>query len=289
MAALLARGRGRPTRAPGAKCVLGSECAGPGVGGVGCVVPVACRADRVASVPHGLECPVHGTSVHRPVNPAGQPVAVARLGRGACPSSDGGEPAECVGSRGRTALSDLDRLADAALALDVLTLRIDQAVRAIQDRYGLEKAAALLVALREGFAASGFGAEDLARASVAAEMDINALLGDWLGATAMPGFPSLDRRGVPDPRCGRRQAELPSAARHTQQRADAWPGPADVCHQAGVGALGELRPDPDRRQLGSPHRGGPGLPPEAVWVRTYLSRNRAEMRLPVASVDRRSR
>lgn len=184
-----------------------------------------------------------------------------------------------------TALADLDGLTDAALALDVLTLRIDQAARAIQDRYGLEKAAALLVALQDGFTGTGFGAEDLARTSAEAEMDIHALLGDWLGATTMPGFraSAVEAFRIRDTDDGEPRYQVLLDIRNSEPA----PGLVRLTYAGKPGAGPWVNSDPIPIVGDSTVHIGEILaqPPEAVWVRTYLSRNRAEMRLPVASVD----
>ena len=186
---------------------------------------------------------------------------------------------------GETALADLDGLADAALAQDVLALRIDHAVRAIQDRYGLEKAAALLVALRERLSSTGYSAEDLAQASVEAEMDIHALLGDWLGATAMPGFRASAVKAfrIPDADDGKPRYQVLLDIRNSEPT----PGLVRLTYAGKPRAGRWVNSDPIPIAGDSSVHIGQFLaqPPEAVWVRTYLSRNRAEMRLPVASFD----
>ena len=181
----------------------------------------------------------------------------------------------------RTALADLDGLADAALARDVLAVRIDQAVRAIQDRYGLEKSAALLVALKDGFATTGFGTEDLARTSVAVDMDIHGLLGDWLGATAMPGFraSTVDAFRIEDAADGKPRYQVLLDIRNSEPA----PGMVRLTYASKPGSGPWVNSDPIPIAGDSAVRIGEILagPPEAVWVRTYLSRNRSEMRLPV--------
>lgn len=185
----------------------------------------------------------------------------------------------------RTALADLDGLGDAALAQDVLALRIDQAARAIQDRYGLEKVAALLVALQAGFAATGFTAEDLARSSVEAEMDIHALLGDWLGATTMPGFraSTVETFRIRDADDGQPRYQVLLDIRNSEPT----PGLVRLTYASRPGSGRWVNSDPIPIAGESTVHIGEVLaqPAEAVWVRSYLSRNRAEMRLPIASVD----
>ena len=188
----------------------------------------------------------------------------------------------------KTALADLDQLADAALAMDVLTLRIDQAARAIQDRHGLEKAAALLVALRNGFATTAFGAEDLARTSVEAGMDIRALLGDWLGATTMPGFraSAVDAFRIHDTVGGEPRYQVLVDIRNSEPT----PGLVLLTYANRPGSGRWVTSDPIPIAGDSAVHIGEVLaqPPEAVWVRTYLSRNRAEMNLPAPSLDAES-
>ena len=185
----------------------------------------------------------------------------------------------------RTALAEVDGLADAALALDVLTLRIGHAVRAIQDRYGLEKAAALLVALKAGFATTGFSAEDLAQASREADMDIDALLGDWLGATTMPGFraSAVEAFRIRDTVDGEPRYQVLLDIRNSEPT----PGLVRLTYASQPGSGRWVNSDPIPIAGDSAVRIGDVLdtPPEAVWVRTYLSRNRAEMALRVGSVD----
>ena len=184
-----------------------------------------------------------------------------------------------------TALAELDGLGNAALALDVLTLRIDHAVRAIQDRYGLEKAAALLVALKERFAVTGFSAEDLARASREIDMDIHALLGDWLGATTMSGFRAsvVEAFRIHDTDEGEPRYQVLLDVRNSEST----PGLVRLTYASEPGSGRWVSSDPIPIPGDSAVHIGEVLaqPPEAVWVRTYLSRNRTEMALRVGSVD----
>ena len=183
----------------------------------------------------------------------------------------------------KTALADLGDLGDPGLAMDVLTLRIDHAAGTIQDRYGLDKAASLLVELRDRFAGTGFSAEDVASASAGTGMDIEALLGDWLTATTMPGFRAsgVEAFRIHDGSDGKPRFQVlvdvrnsepaPGLIRLTYQ----WSGRpwanSDLIPVAGNSAvqIGEILEQA----------------PEEVWIRTYLSRNRTEMNLPVGSVD----
>lgn len=184
-----------------------------------------------------------------------------------------------------TPLAGLADLADPALAMDVLTLRIDRAARAIQDRYGLEKAAAVLVALRERLGDRGFGASDLAAASADVDVDLEALLGDWLDATAMPGYrvSTVEAYRVQDADDGRPRYQVLLHVRNSEST----PGLIRLTYATPSGSGPWVNSDPIPIAGDSAVQIGEVLPqaPETLWIRMYLSRNRAEMNVPVGSVD----
>ena len=185
----------------------------------------------------------------------------------------------------KTALADLDGLEDAGLAMDVLTLRVEEAARALQDRYGLEAAASALVELRKRFAGRGFSAADLAATSAEMGMDIEALLGDWLGATAMPGYRVSDVEAfrIPDNDDGEPRYQVLVDLRNSEPT----PGLIRLTYATDAGRRRLGHSDPIPVGGNSAVRIGEVLQqaPESVWIRTYLSRNRAEIHVPVASVD----
>ena len=185
----------------------------------------------------------------------------------------------------RTALADLADLPDPALAMDVLTLRIDHAARAIQDRYGLEKVAATLVELRRRFGDTGFSASDLAATSADMGMDLEALLGDWLGATAMPGYrvSTVEAFRIEDADDGEPRYQVLLHIRNSEPT----PGLVRLTYATPRGSGPWVNSEPIPIAGDSAVQIGEVLaqPPEALWVHTYLSRNRAEMRVPVGSVD----
>ncbi len=183
----------------------------------------------------------------------------------------------------KTALADLGDLGDPGLAMDVLTLRIDHAAGTIQDRYGLDKAASLLVELRDRFAGTGFSAEDVASASAGTGMDIEALLGDWLTATTMPGFRASGAEAfrIHDGSDGKPRFQVLVDVRNSEPA----PGLIRLTYQLSGRPWANSDPIPiagnSAVQIGEILEQAP----EEVWIRTYLSRNRTEMNLPVGSVD----
>ena len=202
--------------------------------------------DRVAPVRVGLERPVHRTPVHRPVDTAGQPVAVARLGWGPSPGSHGCEPAGGVGSGGKNGTRG-SRRAGGRGARPGCPHTPDRPC-------GPGDPGSLRLGEGRGFAGRVEGRFrnhrfQCGRSRPSQPRDRHGhrrLAGRLAGRHDHARLSSLGRRSVQDPRHGRRRTALPGAARHTQQRANAWPGPADLCQPAGIRALGELRPDPDR-------------------------------------------
>ena len=187
----------------------------------------------------------------------------------------------------RTALADLDGL-DAGLAMEVLGMRVERAVAAIRDRYGLDKAAAMLVELRRRSAGLHVTVDDFRQASVEADMDIDALLGDWLHATEMPGFhasrPEVFRISDSDDGSPRYQVLVDI------RNSEPVPGLVRLTSLtpiAGIPYPRWVNSDPIPIGANAAVRVGQvvtGLP-EAVWLRTYLSRNRADVYLPVGNVD----
>ena len=146
----------------------------------------------------------------------------------------------------------------------------------------------MLVALENGFAATGFSAEDLARTSRATDMDINALLGDWLGATTMPGFrtSAVEAFRIEDTVDGEPRYQGLLDVRNSEPT----PGLVRLTYASEPGSGPWVNSDPIPIAGNSAVHIGEVLaqPPAAVWVRTYLSRNRAEIALPVGSLDAES-
>ena len=187
----------------------------------------------------------------------------------------------------RTALANLGDIADAGLAMDVLALRIDQAANTIRDRYGLDKVAAMLVELRRRSGMT-FSADHFRQVSAEAGMDLDALLGDWLNATDMPGFRASTAEVF-------RIRDNDDGEPRYQVLVDVWngepvPGLIRLTYVGSLAGIPNARrenSDPVPVAAGSAVRIGQILDqlPDALWLRTYLSRNRADLHLPVPAVD----
>ncbi len=97
-------------------------------------------------------------------------------------------------------LASLDVETDPGLALMVLTLKGEALAEALLDGLGREKAALLLSLLLENHRGAHYGYRDVLKTAAEIGIDLEALLGDWLHATALPGF-------IPSPVASRRVAD----------------------------------------------------------------------------------
>ena len=97
-------------------------------------------------------------------------------------------------------LASLDVETDPGLALMVLTLKGEALAEALLDGLGREKAALLLSQLLENHRGAHYGYRDVLKTAAEIGIDMEALLGDWLHATALPGF-------IPSPVASRRVAD----------------------------------------------------------------------------------
>ena len=99
-------------------------------------------------------------------------------------------------------LADLDPAQDAEQALKVLWLKAPEIAQAMLDGLGRERAGALLAELRRRHVGGNFTAQDFTAAAAALGIDLDALLGDWLHDSALPGFLAsplrIDRLGDDD-------------------------------------------------------------------------------------------
>lgn len=184
----------------------------------------------------------------------------------------------------RVALADVAGLADGGLAMDVLALRVAQTAKIIVDRYGSDQVADFLAALRRQDPGTGILAQDLSRAGAEVGMDLDGLLGDWLNATDMPAFRAspveVFRVGDDDDGTPRYQTlvkvrndrSVPGLVRFTTiggsnrvwSSSDPFPVPGESAIEVGL-----ISPDP----------------PEAIWLRPYLSLNRADQQLAAPQAD----
>ncbi|MYA17739.1 MAG: hypothetical protein F4Z28_13745 [Gammaproteobacteria bacterium] len=189
----------------------------------------------------------------------------------------------------RVALTDVADLEDGGLAMDVLALRVGETAKIITDRYGYDRVADLLAALRRRSPGAGILAQDLSRAGVEAGMDLDRLLGDWLNATDMPAFRASpveafrigdDEDGTPRYQAlvkVRNDRPVPGLVRFTAvgrreasdnrvwSSSDPFPVPGESAIEVGLVTSDPL---------------------EVLWLRSYLSLNRAEQRLAVPPVDK---
>ncbi|MDE0422864.1 MAG: hypothetical protein OXK76_18510 [Gammaproteobacteria bacterium] len=188
----------------------------------------------------------------------------------------------------RVALTEVADLEDGGLAMDVLALRVGETAKIITDRYGSEGVADLLAALRRRSPGAGIVAQDLSRAGVEAGMDLDGLLGDWLNATAMPAFRASpveafriadDDDGTPRYQAlvnVRNEEPVPGLVRFTAvsrntasdnrvwSSSDPFPVPGESAIEVGLITSSPLH---------------------ELWLRSYLSLNRADQRLGVPQVD----
>ena len=188
----------------------------------------------------------------------------------------------------RVALTDVADLEDGGLAMDVLALRVGETAKIITDRYGSDRVADLLATLRRWNPGAGILAQDLSRAGAEAGMDLDGLLGDWLNGTDMPAFRAspveafrIDDDDDATPRYQalvkvRNDRPVPGLVRFTAvsrrtasdnrvwSSSDPFPVPGESAIEVGL-----ITSDP----------------PEVLWLRPYLSLNRADQRLAVPQLD----
>ena len=87
-----------------------------------------------------------------------------------------------------TSLVELPRHGAAKLAEDAMLLRASSVAQAMYDGLGRAGAGAVLAELRRRFAGRTFDADDLASTALGVGADLEALLGDWLGDSGLPGY-----------------------------------------------------------------------------------------------------
>ncbi|MCY4012109.1 MAG: hypothetical protein OXG82_05265 [Gammaproteobacteria bacterium] len=87
-----------------------------------------------------------------------------------------------------TSLAELERHHAARLAEDAMLLRASSVAQAMYDGLGRAGAGAVLAELRRRFAGRTFDADDLASTALGVGADLEALLGDWLGDSGLPGY-----------------------------------------------------------------------------------------------------
>lgn len=190
-------------------------------------------------------------------------------------------------------LADLEPNDNPRQSLNVLALKSRAIARSILDGFGREKTAALLAELLSRFRGSNFDSRDLLQVSAELDIDLDALLGDWLHESALPGFLTspvrVDRLTDDDMGNPRYQTRL-----HLRND-EPTPG------------LVRLRYTTQRKRAGGQQRlwektrplrvGGhqsievgvlSSAPPIEMWLQPYLALNRHAVQLVLPKIDTQS-
>ena len=187
-----------------------------------------------------------------------------------------------------TSLATLDPGDEGHEALNVLSLKAPAVAKSIIDGLGRDATAAFLAELRRRYAGSNFTAADFKAVAADTGADLDSLLGDWLGAAALPGFLASEARVVrlADGERGEPRYQVRAHVRNDE------PTP-------GLVRFGTVPAKDDAPRVWSdPVRVGGnaavevglvvGTPPAEVWVSPYLSLNRRDIRLEVPEFDVKS-
>ena len=178
-------------------------------------------------------------------------------------------------------LITLDPAEDGLGALDVLSLKAPAVAKSMVDGLGRESVARFLAELRQRYAGSNFTVGDFNAVAADTGLDIDALLGDWLGDAQLPGFvasaPEVTRleddeggepryqvrvhlyNGEPTPGLVRLRV-----ASESEQPIQSWSDPIPVGGETAV-EIGLVA----------------ATPPGQVWISPYLSLNRNDFRVEV--------
>ena len=156
-----------------------------------------------------------------------------------------------------------------------LALKASALATAIFDAYGREKAAALLAELRRRHAGGNFTAAELESAASSLGMPLRPLLGDWLRATALPGFLASEAQVVRIDDEGKPRYQTRVHVRN----GEAAPGLARLTYEIEVPGSEY----PTQRHTEPVRINGEAAvelgfvteqPPNSVWLTPYLSLNR---------------
>jgi len=174
----------------------------------------------------------------------------------------------------KVALKDMDPWEDPSRTVDVLTLKAGAMARCIMDILGSQKTGQLLSSLRETYKGRSFSFDDMKGKGKALGIDFDALFGDWLCSTALPGFigSSAEAYRLTDSKDGMPRYQLLISVRNDEP----VPGVLRFQYWVGAGEDQELiRSDPLLVQEKSAVRFGIVLsqPPEAVRLEPYISLN----------------
>ncbi len=184
----------------------------------------------------------------------------------------------------KVALIEMDPWKDPSSTIDVLTLKTGAMARCIMDILGPEKTGQLLSSLRETHKGKSFSFDDMNDQGKALGIDFEALFGDWLGSTALPGFivTNAEVYRLIDSKDAIPRYQLLISMRNDE------PVPGVIRLQYRVGENQELiRSDPLLLHEKSAGRFGIVLsrPPEAVWLEPYISLNQRSFMIPLKRSD----
>ena len=182
-----------------------------------------------------------------------------------------------------TPLSNPGTKGDAKSAVEVLTLRGTRVAHAILDRFGHERAGALLAGVLEKYAGRTYRAEEFLAVGNEVRASGASIVGDWLNARSAPGFLAspVDVVRLTDDDAGNRRYQARVHVRNDEsaagavflgvdrqawmERTEAFPVPGHTTVE-----LGMVTPEP----------------PSQLWLHSYFSKNRIPLRLELpAEVD----
>ncbi len=187
------------------------------------------------------------------------------------------------------ALKDMDPWEDPARTVDVLTLKGNAISQSILDILGHENTGRLLSSLREAHRGQSYTLDDMLEAGKALGYDLEGLLGDWLGSTALPGFviDNTDIYRLPDSEDGNPRYQLLITVRNDESAPGVF---RFVYLYSGQGGDNEwVNSKPIQLAGKSTVRFGTVLsrPPSVEFLDPYLSLNRTEFMVPIVSLDPR--
>ena len=178
-----------------------------------------------------------------------------------------------------SSLAELERHHATSLAEDAMLLRAAFVAQAIYDGLGRAGAGAVLAELRRRFAGRTFDADDLASTALSVGADLEALLGNWLGDSGLPGYlvdqAHVDRLADDDSGGQRYQARVhirndepvPGVVHLSTDRWGFWMRGSGPIRIPGMTSkeVGLVLPEP----------------PDQLWLHPYGSLNRTAIRIQV--------
>ena len=185
-----------------------------------------------------------------------------------------------------TSLASLDPVADPVGATDVLALRGGAVARSVFDALGREQTAALLRELRH---LGSYDVDAFYEAAALAGADLRSLLGDWLNDAGLPGFvaSAATTRRLPDTARGEPRFETRVHVRNGEP----VPGLVRLRYLTARGrrtkGRGMMFSEPVRVSGHSSMEVSlvTASPVILAWMAPYLSLNRGEVQLALATAD----